>query len=181
MKPEWLPAFFASCLIVLLSACRPASQPSGTPPEEVADKEMIQQLSWPVSTGVGVQADTLFFRSNGFEYYLLWKGDTLTRQFSYDAPVNCITALGALGFGNVWLLRAHMGDGCPFVFQLLTFDDSARAHISEVFGNCNDAARVEMQWPRLSFVFDADPEIGREGLTVRYDVQRFELQTDSVR
>jgi hypothetical protein len=118
-------------------------------------------------------ADTLWVVRSEIEYAVLWRGDTITTGWSYSAPSSFISAIGVLGYDNTFVVKSHMGDGCPFEYQILAIKEDGSYFISDYMGNCEEIARVDMVWPTINIHFVGNEEIGRTPHLYTYNAELY--------
>ncbi len=105
------------------------------------------------------KADTLFVNhhpEHGTEQYsLVWKRDTITKEWSYDQPHNFFSSMDTLNWYNLFLLAVEEGDGCPVMYKILAFKEDKSYFLSKPFGNCESLSEIKYNYPFIIFYFNS--------------------------
>jgi len=118
------------------------------------------------------ETDTLFIyhhpNSGEEQYSLVYKKDTISKEWCYGGVKDFIIPMDTLDWHNVFLLGTYGGDGCPEVFKILSFKQNKTFYLSELWGNCERIDRIVYTYPVISFYFDTeDKELNR--MKAKYD------------
>lgn len=164
---------FLFCALTLASVCATAQSAAGRSQLYVLD------LPHPGDSTLG---DTLFLTMLPAEnqFCLIWRGDTLVQEFTWSNPTNIVSSLGPLGVTNAFFMQLYSGDGCPATYQLLTFREDGTPFTSGPFGNCNELASLEVEWPVVRFSFNGMREAHRKKTAFTYNASTFTFSEDNV-
>ena len=109
------------------------------------------------------------------EYALIWRKDTLFQTTSYSRLEDIVVSLDRFKWSNVFLLNSFYGDGCPALYQILSFRPDNTYYLSDEFGNCNEVPRINYRYPIITFTFDKLEYSDHPKAVYSYDGQRYLL------
>jgi hypothetical protein len=123
--------------------------------------------------------DTLKVTYNVPEYKIVWKGEPLAIEWSYEPISTAIAPLTIFGCNNLFLLKANQGEGCPTVYRLLQIKGDGH-WLSDYFGNCNEIAKISIGTEEIEFRFEPQVETRRTRETYRFYKNRYKVEKRNI-
>jgi hypothetical protein len=157
----------------LLFSCKTES--AKLPPNKVPGNNFLSSQYFILEYGEKNQGkkDSLFINCIGQDAFLIWKKDTIAKEWSYENSTGFISSLGPLSCKNTFLMQVYEGDGCPSQYKILAFKDSANYFLSPAFGNCETVSSIKIGWPEITFEFSEFKEAERKHVIYVYDQKLF--------
>jgi hypothetical protein len=157
------------CVCVLLVACsKPQSlkTPRANYSPPCMDKHIV------MIEENGKKESLIFCKTEMHEFVIIWKKDTLIKEYSYRKPKEIITPFANKEFKNCFILNVEYGDGCPAMYRILQIK-KGKAFISDAFGNCHDEMSLyNWKFPILEIDFKESPDFNKPKLKYIFDFEQ---------
>ncbi|MCU0440074.1 MAG: hypothetical protein MUC49_19475 [Raineya sp.] len=120
----------------------------------------------------GKKEPLIFCKTEMYEFAIIWKKDTLIKEYSYRKPKEIITPFANKEFKNCFFLNVEYGDGCPTMYRVLQIK-KGKAFVSDAFGNCHDEiSSYNWKFPILEIEFKESPDFNKPKLKYIFDSEQ---------